>query len=63
MKFIGITESTEFDFEEKTKIFTYASGVLLWEIPKYFHSLNLEYKIYCRHYGTGVETMICCAMC
>lgn len=47
----------------RPKISTYASGVLLWEIPRYLHSLIPEYKIYCRHYGTGVQAMICYAVC
>ncbi len=47
----------------RPKISTYASGVLLWEIPKYLHSLIPEYKIYCRHYGTGMQAMSCYAVC
>lgn len=47
----------------RPKISTYASGGLLWEIPKYLHSMIPEYKIYCRHYGTGVQAMICYAVC
>jgi len=47
----------------RPKIATYASGVLLWEIPKYLHSLVPEYKVYCRHYGTGMQAMICYAVC
>ncbi len=47
----------------KPKISTYASGMLLWEIPEYLHKLVPEYKIYCRHYGTGIQAMICYAVC
>lgn len=47
----------------RPKISTYASGALLWEIPKYLHSLIPKYKIYCRHYGTGMQAMICYAVC
>lgn len=47
----------------KPKISTYASGTLLWEIPDFLHKLVPEYKIYCRHYGTGMQAMICYAVC
>lgn len=47
----------------KPKISAYVSGALLWEIPKYLYGLVPEYKIYCRHYGTGVQAMICYAVC
>ena len=47
----------------RPKISTYASGILLWEIPAYLHKLVPEYKIYCRHYGTGIQAMICYAVC
>lgn len=47
----------------RPKISAYASGELLWEIPKYLHNLVPEYKVYCRHYGTGVQAMICYAVC
>lgn len=46
----------------RPKISVYASGALLWEIPRYLRSMVPEYKIFCRHYGTGVQAMICYAV-
>lgn len=44
------------------KIATYTSGELLWKIPMYLKKIVPDYKLFFRHYGQGLQGMVCYAV-